>query len=149
MPIIKKVTGDITIFNGNIAHGCNSHGVMGAGVALALRNKFPQIFREYKDYCDRYWGDSVGHIVSVPISASTTIHNCIVQRDFGSRGIKYVSYDAIDTCFKKLNDIYKYSECPNLAIPKIGAGLGGGNWFIIENIINTVTPDINIELWEL
>ena len=37
---------------------------------------------------------------------------------------------------------------PTLAIPRIGSGLGGGSWPIIEEIINGVTPDIDVVVYD-
>lgn len=34
-------------------------------------------------------------------------------------------------------------------MPKIGAGLGGGNWEVIEAIINHRLKDHNVTVWEL
>lgn len=35
-----------------IAHGCNSMGVMGAGVAKIVRERFPKNYKRYTDLCD-------------------------------------------------------------------------------------------------
>ena len=35
-----------------LAHGTNCHGVMGSGVAKAVRNKFPEAYTEYKTLCE-------------------------------------------------------------------------------------------------
>lgn len=55
-------------------------------------------------------------------------------------------YAAIEICFKKLNVMFTGYH---VGIPKIGAGLGGGDWNKIKEIINKVTPNLNITLVEL
>lgn len=46
---LKVINGDITeVTNGYIIHQVNDKGVMGAGVALAIRNKFPAHYEDYK-----------------------------------------------------------------------------------------------------
>ena len=46
----------------------------------------------------------------------------------------------------KLHDDYEYNR---VAIPKIGAGLAGGDWEAIEAIINLATPYLQIYVYEL
>lgn len=38
---------DVTSF----AHGCNCAGAMGKGIALQFRNKYPEMYLEYKELC--------------------------------------------------------------------------------------------------
>lgn len=52
---ITEIQGDM--FEGlkqgdTIAHGCNSFGLMGAGVAKIVHDMFPKNFDRYKDLCD-------------------------------------------------------------------------------------------------
>ena len=48
MDFIQK---DITTErHGLIIHGVNCQGVMGSGVALAIRNKWPVVYDEYKKH---------------------------------------------------------------------------------------------------
>lgn len=69
--------------------------------------------------------------------------NAFTQYFYGYDGKKYVSYDAISDIFKDLNEM----GVKELAIPKVGCGLAGGNWNIVESIIKEVAPDINITVY--
>ena len=35
-----------------IVHGCNARGVMGAGFAKDLKEKYPENYKEYRKYCN-------------------------------------------------------------------------------------------------
>jgi O-acetyl-ADP-ribose deacetylase (regulator of RNase III) len=135
--MIKYIEGNILNCKEKvIAHGCNAHGVMGSGVAKILRDKYPEIFPTYQALCLGE-GNIMGDIVFVPAqSDNIVICNMITQQNYGKSGSKFVSYDAIDDCFHnfKLVNMMKQLNT-GLAIPKIGAGLGGGDWDIIEKII--------------
>ncbi len=121
-----------------IAHGCNARGVMGSGVALQIKEKFPEAYNIYKSeinlatvqYRREAW-ELLGNVYHA-VSNGKVILNLITQVDYGKHPIRYVSYDAIDDCFQV---IFEEMKIPKLAIPKIGAGLGGGDWEIIEMII--------------
>ena len=55
---------------------------------------------------------------------------------YGYDGRKLVSYDAIYDIFQSLSK--KFNE---IAIPKIGCGLAGGNWEIVKRIIEDAVGD--------
>ena len=124
-----------------IAHGCNAQGVMGRGVAKTLRQIFPEAYNEYrKTYLND--GLTVGsvHFVKLP---GRIIANCITQEFYSGKKENhiYIDYKAIKKCMWILN-----SECSknnwSLAMPLIGAGLGGGDWDKIEKIIEKEFTDV-------
>lgn len=122
-----------------IAQGCNAQGVMGSGVAKAIREKWPAVFTCYKRFVDSA-PDPLGMICFTYVGTEETnkmIANMITQRFYGRNGERYVNYDAVRKCMNLLNRrAGMYSAPPHrVAMPKIGAGLGGGDWNIIETII--------------
>ena len=132
----------LTVESGVIVHGCNAQGVMGSGVAKALRDKYPSIYEPYRALCNDVGlckEHILGRYVSVRVLSPLLVVNAITQLHYGRDGIKYVSYDAVHDAFKRLS---RYHD--TMHIPKIGAGLGGGDWNIIERIINDVAPDVDI-----
>lgn len=128
-----------------IIHGCNAQGVMGSGVARQIREKFPTAFREYREIYERE-GLQLGSIHIVDCGEKIVV-NAITQERYGrSPNTVYVSYDAIRSCIRKLNEAIRdqvLSET-DVAMPLIGAGLGGGKWSVISKIIEeestTFTP---------
>ena len=74
------------------------------------------------------------------------IVNCATQQCYGrpDQG-PYVSYPAIREVIKKLAKSYP----GGFAMPKIGAGLAGGNWDIISEIINEETGTIEVRVYVL
>lgn len=126
------LTTDIT----HIVHGCNSLGVMGSGVAKAIRDKYPQAYRDYNDVYNSN-GLELGDAVFSVQDDGKIIVNAITQKNFGRSSNKvYVSYWAIAEVFRKIESF----DIKEIAMPKIGSGLAGGNWDTIEQIIeNTLT----------
>lgn len=136
----------LNVDKGVIAHGCNTLGVMGAGVALAVKNTYPKVFEYYEALCMTSDPDTlIGQNQIVRVSPDLEIANCFTQKSFGYD--KQVSYDAVADCFNDL--YYKYrSKDITINIPKIGSGLGGGKWSVIEAIINEYC-EINVTVWSL
>ena len=115
----------------HIVHGCNSLGVMGGGVAGAIRSKYPQA---YNDYINTYnhVGLGLGNIVISVQDDGKTVYNAITQKNYGrDHDTVYVSYWAIAEVFRHI-DLFKIKE---IAVPMIGAGLANGNWDVISAII--------------
>ena len=118
-----------------IGHGTNCQGVMGAGVAKAIRSKYPEAYKEYKTLCNANADDKtqlLGTIHAVETNGKVIL-NLFTQLGFG-HGIQ-IDYDAIRSCFRILNTKAKELGITRIGFPKIGAGLGGGNWETIATII--------------
>ena len=139
----------ITYFKGDvlksnevaILHGCNCQGVMGAGIARQIKDQYPKVFNEYYKRFVTH-GLELGSVQYVAADNKLFI-NAMTQKNIGNG--RQVSYDAIEHCLQKVNSDFLGST---IAMPKIGAGLGGGNWEIIEKIIEVTCPDIDVHVWE-
>lgn len=130
-----------------IVHGCNAQGVMGSGVAKAIRDKYPAAYEDYKSAIANHpYGEKLlGKVYACVMSDDKVILNAITQEFYGKDGKKYVSYDAID---EAMGRVAKFTKKP-ISMPKIGAGLGGGSWRIIEAIIEARLPEHVVTVWEL
>lgn len=147
MPI-KYVKGDLLDSSADfICHGCNAVGGFGSGVAGQIAKRYP---RARNAYIERHLelGHSLGDVQFVYRfdRGGKYIVNCITQKEYLPRGICHANYEAIETCLKKVKE---YANGRSVAIPKIGAGLAGGDWQIIEKIINKVFDDREILVYYL
>lgn len=137
---------DVT--RGHIVHGCNACGVMGSGVALAVKKMYPGAFESYREI---YEDEGLDLGTPYPFCPTTDlcIWNAITQEGFGQPD-RNCSYDAIQTCFEEINAaVISFEEIDKeIHIPAIGAGLGGGNWEIIREIIEQ-TCTVPVTLWVL
>jgi O-acetyl-ADP-ribose deacetylase (regulator of RNase III) len=158
----------LTVDNGIIVHGCNAQGVMGAGVALQIKNKWPKSFNDYANFIDGVFNNVsagrqlltpsqsaefrqnvMGRVVDTVISEKLVISSAITQFDYGNSGSKHTNYRAVYEAFEHILELAKETRLP-VHYPLIGAGLGGGNWAIISEIIDTVfqsNPEIHRTLW--
>ena len=158
--MIKYRKGNLLdVTHGVIAHGVNCQGVMGSGVAKCVRDKYPHVYYGYRSRCLLTEGkELLGQVqlLSGTYSAGTQVYppdellviaNCFTQDRYGIDK-RHVNYEAIAQCFAKLNNrVPNMYDC-TLHIPKIGAGLAGGDWNVIEAIINSEYKS-EIICWEL
>lgn len=114
----------------HILHGCNCQGVMGSGVAKVVRAKYPMAYNDYMNVYNNS-GLQLGDMIMSVQDNGKIIINALTQETFGKTGV-HVSYWAVANVFKTLNR-YLYGQ--HVALPMIGAGLGGGDWNTIAAII--------------
>ena len=125
----------IHVNEGIIVHGCNSLGVMGAGVAKVIKTKYPECYKTYEEHVFNNQ-DLLGTVAWHRVNEKLRIANTITQKNVGTNK-RQVDYEAIAKCFEEV-----YAEAYSLDLqvffPKIGSGLGGGDRNIISTIIENV-----------
>ena len=148
MEIIYKKGNLVEATEHAIAHGCNAQGVMRSGVAKAIRETFPLAYDAYNGL---YKLNNNSLTLGTSIGAQAKgklIINCITQEFYGRDGRQYVDYNAIRSCMKDLNALGPERKVESVALPKIGSGLGGGDWDIIAKIIEEEFVDIQPVVYE-
>ena len=133
--MIKHVVGDLVRDAEQyevIMHGCNCFCVMGAGIAPQIKAKFPEA---YAADCATTAGDvnKMGTITHT-VNSKPIVVNMYTQYDTKGRRSGQMDFD-YDAFRKALKEVRAKFSGKMMAMPKIGAGLAGGNWEIIERIL--------------
>jgi len=110
-------------------HGCNSRGVMGAGVARVVKQRWPAAFHAYLRHCATVPRPLIlGTHQIVHMSPELSVVNAITQLDYGRRtmpGHAYADYDAVEKVVRELEGYVAYDYY--VTVP-VGCGLGGLCW---------------------
>jgi O-acetyl-ADP-ribose deacetylase (regulator of RNase III) len=149
---IRIVKGNLFSSTANvIAHGVNCRGAFGSGVAGQIRKRWPEVYRAYlTKHTDDGW--VLGDLQVVDLEGSNQkIANLATQQGYGYTNNVYVDYKALRLSMAKL---FKHChDCGySIAMPKIGAGLAGGDWTTIYGIISEEAekyPDLDIKIYAL
>jgi len=144
---IKYVKGDLLNAEQTfIVHQVNCQGVMGSGIAKSIRHRFPTVYAEYKAYCMDFGvsSDMLGYIQIIEVNG-IEVCNLFSQDRYFPRGQKHTSYDALFDGFESIKSLH----VGDIAMPKIGCGLGGGDWKIVSAIIESVFDDRDVYIYEL
>jgi O-acetyl-ADP-ribose deacetylase (regulator of RNase III) len=117
-----------------IVHGCNCQCAMGKGIALSIKNQFPEAYqadlRTTKGDRGKLGTTSIAQIERPP--ARFVIVNAYTQFHYHGDGV-LADYDAIRSAFKMIKAHFAGLR---IGYPKIGAGLAKGDWNIISGIID-------------
>lgn len=145
---------NVTIINGNIfntkaqtiVNTINCVGVMGKGIALVFKLKYPALFDEYKDYCDRklieigklwlYKGEAQEPWV---LNFPTKTHWKLPSR-----------YDYVERGLQKFVETYKAKGITSIAFPLLGANNGGLDKDRVKSIMLSYLSkcDIPVEIYQ-
>jgi O-acetyl-ADP-ribose deacetylase (regulator of RNase III) len=154
--MIEEIQGDLLETDCQlIAHGVNCQGVMGSGVARALYEKWPRVKDFYLDYFTEFNAGVEGEnflgqidVLIVDRKTGQQVANCFTQQYYGGDGGRYLSYDALVDCMKRLYSYANQFGIKEIAMPKIGCGLAGGDWEIVKAILNSIfTDDFTIKVY--
>jgi O-acetyl-ADP-ribose deacetylase (regulator of RNase III) len=143
--MIKYVKGDITgAPQSVIAHGVNCSGGFGSGVAGAIKQKHPAIRDAYMAHSPRILGTCqfVSYQNQVWVNAYT-------QQNYGNDGKQYASLEAIAECLVEINEYMHDLAITDIALPKIGCGLGGLDWEDVKILVDGILEDHEVFVYDL
>lgn len=119
----------------NYAHGCNCAGAMGKGIALQFKNRFPQMYMQYKTLCES--GNFILGDVFAYKYGEGVVYNLGTQRTWKEK----TELEYIEHSLRKMMEMAKNDGIKEIAMPAIGAGLGGEDWSKIKKIISDVAKN--------
>ena len=151
---INYLTGDATNPVGAgpkiLVHICNDIGGWGKGFVMAISNRWKAPEAEYRKWYQSQREFALGNVQFVPVSDDLTVANMIGQhKTVGTSNVPPIRYDAVETCLLKVAQKAKELGA-TVHMPKIGAGLAGGDWKVIEAIIKSalIDNDISVTVYE-
>lgn len=132
-----------------VPHVANCVHVMGAGVALALKTAFPEVYEADLTTVKTY--NKLGSISMGKFATSSDAYfvnmyaqyhykhanDCIPEGYIHTFPLRY---DALYSAMTRVHTMFS-SNRYELVFPMFGAGLSGGNWNIIEAMINELWPE--------
>jgi O-acetyl-ADP-ribose deacetylase (regulator of RNase III) len=131
----------LSITEGYLLHQTNCKGALGAGVALAIRRKYPLVYVQYMKMCGSFPArELLGMCQIVPVTTTLNIVNIFGQFDYGRMpGQIYTDYNAVETAFISLSE--SIPKDSHIFLPKnMGCGLAGGDWEKYSEIIDRYFP---------
>ena len=144
-----------------IVHCCNDIGAWGAGFVVAISRKWPEPEAAYKEWrkasvISEHVGTELkikpfvlGQIQVVEVEPRLAVVNLIGQRNVGTRNIGGVRmipvrYEAIYEGFLRMREEFDKHEAVSVHMPRMGCGLAGGQWPLIEAQIEAAWDDLDI-----
>lgn len=149
MQNIKYIKGDATTplakDNKIIVHVCNDVGGWGKGFVMAISAKWKEPEQQYREWYKSQKNFALGEVQFVQVEDDTWIANLIGQRKINKdeNGNPPVRYEAVAKGLEKVA-VFAKEKNASIHMPRIGCGLAGGKWELMEPIINTVLVNKSI-----
>lgn len=123
----------------------NVVGIMGKGLALEFKKRFPRNFQVYQKCC-KDGSFVVGKLLVVPENKKAIINFPTKVHWKDNSELNYIVLG-----LEKLKIAIPKYDIASIAFPKIGCGLGNLDWNdvfpLIKNFSNSINQDILIEIY--
>ncbi len=126
------------------AHGCNTIGKMNAGIARKFKDKYPEMYKDYKEKCRKslflpgqgyiYYNINPPHVINL-----------------ATQGHQLAEINYVESALHWLKNHYREIGINSVALLKIASGLGGLDWRIAKEMIEKEfnDSDLIVEIWSL
>lgn len=143
--LIHKTGNIFTSEQTAIGHGVNCKGVMGSGIAVTVKNLFPEVYEVYRSYCHEI-GLHGGEMLPLPTRDGRVILNLASQEKMGANA----HYDFLEKSTLEAFAYCQRTKTSGFALPQIGSHIGGLKWEKVLPILEACSekfPDIDLEVW--
>ena len=121
------------------AQGCNCQGSMGAGIAKGFRQRYPEMYKDYRERCKakprRF---NLGDAWLWKEDGQPWVFNLGTQEGVWRARASYQAIEAVLTSMRQQAD---REGITSIALPRIGAGYGGLSWKKVRAIIERMFAD--------
>lgn len=145
--MINVVVGDLLKAKEDIiVHQVNCQKKMGSGIALQIKNKFPEAYKDYMRFANPA---ALGRVCISATESGKYIAHVFGQLNYGYDGARYTNYGALTEGLAYIKEAAVQSN-KSVAIPwKIGCDRGGADWKIVYEMIEIIFADYSVTLYKL
>jgi O-acetyl-ADP-ribose deacetylase (regulator of RNase III) len=146
--MIKYVQGDILRSKAQlIAHGVAPGDHFTNGLALALRERWPSMVKDFRHYCHTehpkpgavwLWGGPGIQIANLMTQDPAPTEHANPGR---------ATLPSINLALKNLKDLVKRENIRSVALPRLATGVGGQHWSEVKPIIEHHLGDLSIPVF--
>jgi O-acetyl-ADP-ribose deacetylase (regulator of RNase III) len=129
-----------------LGHGVNTSGLMGAGIAVEFKHRYPEMYLEYKRWC-KSEVHREGFVLPWAGVDGKWIYNIASQDRPGANArLTWLELGLADALLHA-----EAHHIDKIALPRIGCGIGGLDWVDVRDIIEWYAEDqpVDIEVWTL
>ena len=147
--MIKEVHGDILLSGAQaIAHGVSPNDNFAQGLALALREQWPALYKDFRHYCHTahpkpgdawVWGSADGK----------RIVNLMTQEAAYGHGEKpgTATLPNVNHALRSLRRIVEAEKLSSLALPKLATGVGRLEWDEVLPLVKEHLGDLKVPVY--
>ncbi len=146
--MIREVTGDLLLSKAHaIAHGVAPDDDFKSGLALALRERWPAMYKDFRHHCHQSspkagsvwtWGGPNVRIVNLMTQEA--------PRSAGQHPGK-ATVANVNHALRELRHVIEAEGFKSLALPRLATGVGGLTWEEVKPLIEKHLGDLKIPVY--
>ncbi len=146
--MIHDVAGDILMTKAEaIAHGVSPNDHFDAGLALALREMWPSMAKDFRHYA-RQSHPKPGELWTYRNAEGRTVFNLMTQEgDHASSSSGRATTSNVNHALRRLRHEVETTGVKSLAMPKLATGAGGLSWDVVRPLIDQHLGDLAIPVF--
>jgi O-acetyl-ADP-ribose deacetylase (regulator of RNase III) len=147
--MLHEVSGDILLTNAQaIAHGVAPNDGHNQGLAHALRENWPAMYKDFRHFCQTThpkagsmwaWAGAEGKLVAALFTQDAAY-------DHGAKPGR-ASAENLNHVLKALRKWIEAEGVTSLALPRLATGVGGMNWDEVRPLIDKHLGDLSIPVY--
>lgn len=142
--IEAATTGEVNV----IAHQCNCFNTMGSGIAPLIAKAFPLAEKADNQTEKGSIGKLGGFSYAYDPTYDVNVYNLYGQYGYSRTG-QDTDYYALRKALVRMREDLMVPVGYKIGFPKLGAGLGGGNWGTISSLIEDIFNGYDVTIYVL
>ncbi len=136
-----------------LAYPANYDGVISHGVALDIKNKYPNVWVEYKRKCKELGDGLFGTYISIPVVDSNLIILSCFTQSSSTITSKSTNLNELKKIFKQIEKSLR-DKNKTVTIPyRYGCGINNAKWYDVHKILYDIfnKSDVTLQIvrkWE-
>ena len=126
--MLKEVAGDILLTKAEaLAHGVAPNDNFANGLALALRERWPAMYKDFRHYSQTFT-PKTGELWTWSGVGAVRIVNLFTQEAATSHGASRpgrATIEIVNHCLKALGKVIEAKKFKSIALPRLTTGVGG------------------------
>jgi O-acetyl-ADP-ribose deacetylase (regulator of RNase III) len=147
--MLKEVSGDILLSKAEmIAHGVAPGDHFNQGLALALRERYPAMAKDFRHYC-QVSHPKAGELWTWAGAEGVRIANLMTQDEATgqkSHPGKATSHN-VGAALRGLRGLIEQESIASVALPRLATGVGGMQWDDVRELIDRHLGDLSIPVY--
>lgn len=124
-----------------VVNPVNCVGIMGAGVALQFKRRYPEMFQSYIEHCRYGLMDKHVHVSYQKLDSTVVVNLATKYHWKNNSDLELIKHQLGELAYAA--EVYGFDV---ISMPRIGCGLGNLSWSDVEPLIVNAFTDTNITI---
>ena len=148
--MLKEVAGDILLTKAEaLAHGVAPNDNFANGLALALREQWPSMYKDFRHYSQTF-SPKAGEWWSWAGVGGVRIVNLFTQEAAVGHGASHpgrATIENVNHCLKALCKVIEVEKFKSVALPRLATGVGGLDWKDVKPLMEKHLGHLSIPVY--